>query len=185
MTAAPPGRPSTRACARISCPTSSPKSASASTTWLAHPRHRETLYQQNHCGIYRAGLGRAGVWTDISDGLPSRFGFGLAVPADEPETLFTVPIEAAEYRCTPEGKFRVARSRDDRGDLGVVDTRPGPQRDAHLLVLREGMAADALCAAGVYAGTTGGQIFHTRDAGESWSAMAEYLPGVISVAVAS
>jgi hypothetical protein len=44
-------------------------------------------------------------------GLPSRFGFGLAVPASESNSLFTVPIEASGYRCNPDGKFRVARSR--------------------------------------------------------------------------
>ena len=72
---------------------------------LAHPRHPEALYQQNHCGIYKARFD-AKKWTDISRGLPSRFGFGLAVPAAEPETLFTVPIESSDYRCTPDGKFR-------------------------------------------------------------------------------
>ena len=46
---------------------------------LAHPSNPEALYQQNHCGIYKAKFG-AKKWTDISKGLPSRFGFGLAVP---------------------------------------------------------------------------------------------------------
>jgi photosystem II stability/assembly factor-like uncharacterized protein len=150
---------------------------------VAHPRDPEALYQQNHCGIYRARLG-AKKWTDISHGLPSRFGFGMAVPAGEPETLFTVPIEGAEYRCAPEAKFRVARSRDG-GRTWKLLHRGLPGRNAHLLVLREGMAADALSPAGVYVGTTSGHIFHTSDAGETWNAMAEYLPGVLSVAVAS
>ncbi|HEV2199176.1 MAG TPA: sialidase family protein [Bryobacteraceae bacterium] len=73
---------------------------------LAHPRDPETLYQQNHCGVYRGKL-TAKKWTDITRGLPTRFGFGLAVPAAEPETLFTVPIEGAEYRCNMRsGKVR-------------------------------------------------------------------------------
>ena len=150
---------------------------------LAHPRNPDALYQQNHCGVYRARFG-AKKWTDISRGLPSRFGFGLAVPASEPETLFTVPIEGAEYRCVPEGKFRVARSRDG-GKTWKLLTRGLPQRDAHLLVLREGMAADALDPAGVYVGTTNGQVFYSADAGDTWNTMAEHLPGVISVAVTS
>ena len=149
---------------------------------LAHPRHPDALYQQNHCGIYKARFD-AKKWTDISRGLPSRFGFGLAVPAAEPETLFTVPIESSEYRCVPEGKFRVARSRDG-GRTWKLLTRGLPQRNAHLLVLREAMAADDRSPAGVYVGTTSGEIFHTADAGESWSVMAEHLPAVISVAVA-
>lgn len=149
---------------------------------LAHPRNPQALYQQNHCGIYKARFnGRR--WTDISRGLPSRFGFGLAVPAAEPETLFTVPIEGAEYRCAPEGKFRVARSRDG-GKTWKLLTRGLPQRNAHLLTLRKGMAADTLDEAGVYIGTTNGQLYNSADAGDSWSAMAEHLPAVISVAAA-
>jgi photosystem II stability/assembly factor-like uncharacterized protein len=150
---------------------------------LAHPRNPDALYQQNHCGIYRARFG-ARKWTDISRGLPSRFGFGLAVPAAEPETLFTVPIEGPEYRCVPEGKFRVARSRD-AGRTWKLLTRGLPRRNAHLLVLRESMAADALDSAGVYVGTTNGQLFYSADAGDSWNTMAEHLPGVISVAAMS
>ena len=148
---------------------------------LAHPRHPDALYQQNHCGVYKARFD-AKKWTDISRGLPSRFGFGLAVPAAEPETLFTVPIESAEYRCTPEGKFRVARSRDG-GRTWKLLARGLPQRNAHLLVLREAMAADDRSPAGVYVGTTSGEIFYSADAGESWSLMAEHLPAVISLAV--
>ena len=150
---------------------------------LAHPRNPESLYQQNHCGVYRAKWSGK-KWTDISKGLPSRFGFGLAVPAAEPETLFTVPIEGAEYRCVPEGKFRVARSRDG-GKTWKLLSRGLPQRHANLLTLREAMAADALSPAGVYVGTTNGQVFHTKDAGESWASMADYLPAVISISVAA
>jgi photosystem II stability/assembly factor-like uncharacterized protein len=149
---------------------------------LAHPRNPEALYQQNHCGIYRARFG-AQRWTDISRGLPSRFGFALAVPAAEPETLFTVPIESSEYRCSPAGKFRVARSRDG-GKTWKLLTRGLPQRNAHLLVLREAMTADAASPAGIYVGTTTGHLFHTADAGETWHLLAEHLPPVISVSVA-
>ena len=58
---------------------------------LAHPSNPDMLYQQNHCGVYRAKWD-ASKWTDISRGLPTRFGFGLAVPAAEKETLFTVCV---------------------------------------------------------------------------------------------
>ncbi len=148
---------------------------------VAHPRNPQALYQQNHCGIYRARFdGKK--WTDISRGLPSRFGFGMAVPAAEPDTMFTVPIDSAEYRCSPEGKFRVARSRDG-GKTWKLLTRGLPQKNAHLLVLRESLAADDQSPAGVYAGTTGGQLFYSADAGEHWDIMAGHLPPVISVGV--
>lgn len=164
-------------------PNKSPEVGQCVHKLLAHPNNPEALYQQNHCGIYRARLdGKK--WTDISRGLPTRFGFGLAVPASEKETLFTVPIDSSEWRCSPEGKFRVARSRDG-GKTWKLLTKGLPQKDAHLLVLREAMAADAESPSGVYVGTTSGQIFQTADGGNSWSLLAEHLPQVISVAVTS
>ena len=72
------------------------------------------------------------------------------------------------------------RSRDG-GKSWTLLTRGLPQRNAHLLVLREAMSSDALSPAGVYVGTTAGQIFHTSDAGDHWSVLAENLPPVISV----
>jgi hypothetical protein len=150
---------------------------------LAHPNDPEALYQQNHCGIYRGKL-TADRWTDVSRGLPSRFGFGLAVPAAEPQTMFTVPIDSAEYRCNPEGKFRVARSRDG-GKTWKLLSRGLPQRNAHLLVLREAMTSDELDPAGVYVGTSSGHVFYTRDAGDTWETLADSLPPVYSISVAA
>ena len=150
---------------------------------LSHPSDPESLYQQNHCGIYRGKLNDK-KWADVSRGLPSRFGFGLAIPAAEPRSMFTVPMESPEYRCNPEGKFRVARSRD-AGKTWKLLTRGLPQRDAHLLVLREAVASDDLDPAGVYVGTTSGHVFYTRDAGDNWQILAENLPAVYSVSVAS
>jgi photosystem II stability/assembly factor-like uncharacterized protein len=150
---------------------------------LAHPNHPESLYQQNHCGIYRAKL-NAERWTDISRGVPTRFGFGLAVPAAEPQTLFTVPMESAEYRANPDGKFRIARSRDGGKNWQLL-TRGLPQRNAHLLVLREAVTSDAMDPAGVYVGTTCGQVFYTRDSGNNWQILADNLPAVYSLSVAA
>lgn len=103
---------------------------------LAHPRKREALYQQNHCGVYRARF-TAKKWTDVSKGLPSRFGFALAVPASEDETLFTIPTISPQERYVPEGKLRVGRSRDG-GKTWELLTKGLPQTNAYPLVLREG-----------------------------------------------
>lgn len=43
-----------------------------------HPQAPDVLYQQNHCGVYRSD-DAGDSWVDISAGLPSRFGFPLAV----------------------------------------------------------------------------------------------------------
>ena len=148
----------------------------------AHPRQPEALYQQNHCGVYRADFA-AEKWTDISAGLPTRFGFALAVPAAEKQTVFTIPTHSSEERYVPAGKLRVARSRNG-GKTWKLLTQGLPQTDAYVLVLREAMTSDDRDPAGVYFGTSTGTIFHTRDAGDSWHVLAANLPPVYSVTTA-
>jgi hypothetical protein len=148
----------------------------------AHPNNSGALYQQNHCGVYRADFG-AKKWDDISKGLPSRFGFALAVPAAEKQTLFTIPIDSSEERFVPGGKLRVARSRDG-GRSWKLLTKGLPQSNAYVLVLREGMTSDDRDPAGVYFGTSSGTLFSTRNAGDSWQVLAENLPPIYSVTAA-
>jgi photosystem II stability/assembly factor-like uncharacterized protein len=50
-------------------------------------------------------------------------------------------------------------------------------------VLRDAMAVDSLDECGVYFGTTGGQVYASTDGGDSWTAIARDLPGVLSVEV--
>jgi hypothetical protein len=150
---------------------------------LAHPRRRDALYQQNHCGVYRGRFGGK-KWTDISKGLPSRFGFALAVPSAEDETLFTVPAVSPNERFVPEGKLRVARSRDG-GRSWELLTKGLPQSNAYVLVLREAMTSDGRDPAGVYFGTSTGSLFYTRNGGDSWHILAQHLPPIYSVSVAA
>jgi hypothetical protein len=148
----------------------------------AHPRNSDLLFQQNHCGVYCAGFSDE-KWKDISKGLPSRFGFALAVPAAEKETLFTIPIDSSESRLVPGGKLLVARSRD-AGRSWKLLSKGLPQVNAFVLVLREAMASDDRDPAGVYFGTSTGTLFHTRDAGDSWDVLAQNLPPIYSVSPA-
>lgn len=147
----------------------------------AHPRNPDLLFQQNHCGIYRGRFGGKR-WKDISKGLGTRFGFAAAVPAAEPETFFTVPIESPEYRCTPGGALAVGRSRDG-GKTWELLRNGLPQENAHLLVLREAMDSDGYDPPGVYFGTANGQLFGTRNGGARWTPIAEHLPPIYSISV--
>lgn len=148
----------------------------------AHPRDPNALYQQNHCGIYRSTF-TADKWTDISKGLPTRFGFALAVPAAEKNTLFTIPTDSAEARYVPQGKLRVARSRD-AGRTWKLLTKGLPQSNAFVLVLREAMTSDDRDPAGIYFGTSSGTLFYSRDAGDSWHVLSQNLPPIYSVSAA-
>ncbi len=147
-----------------------------------HPSRPQTLFQQNHCGVYRSD-DCGDNWIDINDGrLPSRFGFPIAVHPHEPETIYVALEESDYYHMSVDGAFAVWRSRDS----GQTYTRlsDGLPQTAHLVVLREAMAMDAFDQAGIYAGTNTGQLFYSRDSGDHWELLADYLPPITSVETA-
>ena len=142
----------------------------------------ERLYQQNHCGVHRSDdAGRT--WTEITAGLPTDFGFAAVAHPHDRDTCYVIPLDPGHSRLMPGGSASVWRTRDAGASWKRVD-RGLPQRDAHLGVLREGLAVDALDQPGVYFGTSTGQVFASVDEGESWDEIASYLPGVASVEVA-
>lgn len=143
------------------------------------PHRPEVLYQQNHCGMYRSDNG-ADTWEDISEGLPSRFGFPIVAHPHESSTIYVVPATSAEYRFAPEGRFRVWRS-SNGGKTWKALTRGLPQENAYLLVLRHAATADACDPAGIYLGTNTGEIFYSANSGDSWKLMPFHLPAVLSL----
>jgi hypothetical protein len=147
-----------------------------------HPDHPERLYQQNHCGMYRSDNGGLD-WIDIGEGkLPSRFGFPIAVHPHDPDTIFIVPEESDQFRVSLAGKFVIWRSQD-RGESWEPLTNGLPDQ-AYLVSLREAMAVDPCDEAGIYVGTSSGQIFFSVDKGDSWSILADFLPPVYSIETA-
>ena len=147
------------------------------------------LYQQTHCGVYRSHSGGR-EWQDVTEGLPSRFGFVLGLDPSDPETLFVVPEDqvlgqdvGGGVRYVSEGRFRVYRSRNGGAEWEAL-TSGLPQGNCYLHCLREGMATDPLSPCGVYLGTTSGQIFYSRDRGDNWELLTEHLPPVNSVSCA-
>jgi photosystem II stability/assembly factor-like uncharacterized protein len=148
-----------------------------------HPAHPDRLFLQNHWGLYRSDdAGES--WKDIARGVPSDFGFGMAVHPHDPETVYIVPLESDEFRCTPEGRLRVYRTRDG-GKSWKPLTRGLPQKDAFETVLRDALTTDTLPRAGVYFGTRSGKLFGSADAGSSWRLIADGLPPVVCVKTAT
>jgi len=148
----------------------------------AHPQRAGILYQQNHCGVYRSD-DAGDSWVDISEGLPSRFGFPLAVLPHDGNTIFVIPEESDQARMTPGGSFRVYRSRD-RGSSWQPLTNGLPIEHAYTNVMRMGMTVDALDPPGVYVGTQGGQIVASRDGGDRWDVIFNWLPPIYSLETA-
>lgn len=150
---------------------------------VIHPERPETIFQQNHCGVYRSD-NQGKDWIDIGDQkLPSRFGFPIAVHPHDPETIYIVLEESDQYRLSVDGSFAVWRSQDS-GDSWQRITEGLPGK-AHLVVLREAMATDQFEEAGIYIGTSTGQVFASNDSGDSWEKIVDYLPRILSVETAT
>ncbi|MGH7724552.1 MAG: WD40/YVTN/BNR-like repeat-containing protein [Candidatus Eiseniibacteriota bacterium] len=150
---------------------------------VQNPKRPERLFLQNHWGLYRSD-DAAGQWKDIANGVPSDFGFAMVAHPHDPEVVYILPLESDEFRCTPEGKLRVYRSRN-AGKSWEPLSRGLPQKEAYETVLRDGMEADELNPAGLYFGTRSGKLFGSRDGGASWTQMAEGLPPVVCVKTAT
>jgi hypothetical protein len=142
----------------------------------------ERMFLQNHWGLYRSD-DRGESWTDIANGVPSDFGFGLAIHPRNPDCAWIVPLESDEFRCTPEGKLRVYRTRDAGASWEAL-TDGLPQEGAYETVLRDAVAVDPLDTVGVYFGTRSGKVFGSANEGASWSEILDGLPPVISVKTA-
>ncbi|MBV9298142.1 MAG: exo-alpha-sialidase [Verrucomicrobia bacterium] len=146
-----------------------------------HPSRPEVLFMQKHWDVMRSDdAGES--WREISGNLPSDFGFPIDVHANEPETIYVIPIKSDSEHFPPDGKLRVYRSRTGGNEWQAL-TSGLPQRDCYVNVLRDAMAVDSLDPCGVYFGTTGGQIYASADSGDTWNPIARDLPAVLSVEV--
>jgi photosystem II stability/assembly factor-like uncharacterized protein len=143
---------------------------------------RTRMYQQNHVGMHRSDDGGQS-WTEITEGLPSEFGFAAAAHPHDRDTFYVVPVDPGHGRVMHDGHASVWRTKDAGSSWQQLD-KGLPHRDAHLGVLREGMAIDGHDTPGLYVGTSTGQVFASADEGESWSEIASYLPAISSVEVA-
>ena len=146
--------------------------------------HRDrpgVLFMQKHWDIMRSdNAGES--WQEVSGNLPTDFGFVIDVHAHEPETLYVVPITSDSLHYPPDGKLRVYRSRTGGNEWEALGNGL-PERDCYVNVLRDAMSVDSLDKCGVYFGTTGGQVYGSADAGDSWKPIVRDLPAVLSVEV--
>ncbi len=147
-----------------------------------HPERPERLFLQNHWGLYRSD-DWGDSWHDIANGVPSDFGFAMQMHPHDADTVYIVPLESDQFRCTPEAKLRVYRT-SNAGKSWEPLTQGLPQSTAYETVLRDALTADSLRPAGIYFGTRSGKLYGSRDDGESWSEIADGLPPVVCVKAA-
>ncbi|MFT3734376.1 MAG: glycosyl hydrolase [Rhodocyclaceae bacterium] len=156
-----------------------------------HPARPTRLYQQNHCGLFRHDEGDAR-WTDIGANVGSAnppakdqrydVGLALALHPRDPDTLWTFPMDAGTVwpRVSPAGQPGLLRSRDG-GESWQWLSQGLPTEQAWLTVKRQALTADAATPAGVYFGTTSGEVWASRDEGDSWQCIKAHLPEIYAV----
>jgi hypothetical protein len=144
-----------------------------------HPARPNVLFMQKHWDVMRSRDG-GDSWHEVSGNLPTDFGFAIDVHAHEPDTIYVVPITSDSLHYPPDGRLRVYRSRTG-GDEWEPLASGLPQENCYVNVLRDAMSVDALDNCGIYFGTTGGQVYASTDAGDTWTAIVRDLPPVLSI----
>ena len=147
----------------------------------------DRLYQQNHCGIFRLDRPETR-WTDIGGGMPKSvgpIGFPMVLHPREPDTLWVFPMDGSSVwpRVSPGGKPAVFRSVNG-GRTWRRQAEGLPTAQAWWTVKRQAMTADSATKVGIYFGTTSGELWGSRDEGESWRCLAAHLPHIYAVEVA-
>ena len=146
-----------------------------------NPKRPGTLFMQKHWDVMRSD-DAGDNWKKISGNLPTDFGFVIDIHAHEPDTIYVVPIKSDGEHYVHEGKLRVFRSKSGGNEWEAL-TKGLPQENCYVNVLRDAMAVDSLDQCGIYFGTTGGQVYCSPDAGDSWAPIVRDLPAVLSVEV--
>lgn len=157
---------------------------------VGHPDAPGRLYMQNHGGWAdwdgpggsRPDIGvlrsddHGHSWRSIAKGLPSDFGFPIAVNPHDADTIYVVPLEPSTRTC-PGGVPAVWRS-ENGGASWKKLTKGLPKKDSFFTVLRDAMDFDDLKTPALYFGTTTGQLWMGRDGGEEWSCVFDSLPPI-------
>ncbi len=140
------------------------------------------IFQQNHWGVYRSDDDGEN-WKDIRNNLPSKFGFPIAVDANDPKRAYVVPLEGDFSRVSPDGNFFVWAT--DNSGKEWFPLHRGLPKPAYFTILRDAMTADQEDPCGLYVGTTTGHLYASRNSGGSWSRLSDTLPPILSVSVSS
>ncbi len=151
---------------------------------MLHPRMPDRLYQQNHCGIYRMDR-PADRWVRIGAAMPAEIGdigLPIALHPRDPDTAWVFPMDGTTVwsRVSPGGRPAAYGTRDagaswTRHDAGF------PRAQGWFTVKRQAMCADACDPVGLYVGTTGGELWASRDEAASWRCIAAHLPEIYAV----
>ena len=153
---------------------------------VMHPDNPDLLYQQNHCGIYRLERPES-TWTRIGANMPKEvgdIGFVIGVHPKDTSRAWVFPMDGTDVwaRTSPNGQPAVYETQD-AGQSWIKRNSGLPDR-GWFTVKRQALAVDDSQPAGIYFGTTSGEVWASTDEGENWSNIAAHLPEIYSVEAA-
>ncbi|HYE77134.1 MAG TPA: glycosyl hydrolase, partial [bacterium] len=127
-------------------------------------------------------------WDRIGNNMPKEvgdIGFPVQVHPRNADVAWVFPMNGTEVwpRTSPDGKPALYMTRDGgkswkRQDKGL------PKANAHLTVYRQALCGDCHDPAGLYFGTSSGEVWASTDEGKSWSLIAQHLPRILAVEAA-
>ena len=145
----------------------------------------DIAYRQDHGGMYVNRHAMDGNWERIGKlkgGPKDDFGFATTSSPTTPGRAYFVPLTGMA-RTTPNGGLQVWEWSEAHRRWKILMSPklfPGDYG-----VQREGLSSDALTPAGLYVGTTTGQLVMSPDAGRSWRQVPFQFPGIHSVEAVS
>lgn len=148
------------------------------------PGNPDRLYLQSHFGIYRLDRPKNS-WTRVGKNMPTDvgdIGFPMVVHPHNPDIAWVFPMDGTNVwpRTSPGGKPAVYITKDGGGNWQRQD-RGLPAEQAWWTVMRQAMTVDSHDTAGLYFGTTSGQLWASPDEGNSWHTIAEHMPQIYAV----
>lgn len=151
------------------------------------PADPDRLYTQSHEGVYRMDRAQ-GVWVNIGKALPKPYSdhsYPIAPHPRDANTVWLFPLDGSFPlgRVSPNGKPAAFVSHNG-GKTWKKQNKGFPQAHGWFSLKRQAMNVDTHDPVGVYLGTTGGEIWASRNEGESWTRLAMSLPEIYSVEVA-
>ena len=137
----------------------------------------EVMWQQNHCGIFRTTNGGQR-WHDVSekDG-SANFGFAIAAHPDNPDVAWVVPGISDEIRVAYDQALCVCRT-EDGGKSWQSFNQGLPQENVFDITYRHALDIHQN---EVVFGTTTGNLYLSKNDGESWECLSHNLPMIYSL----
>ena len=139
----------------------------------------DTVYRQDHDGIH-VSHDAADTWKRVGQVLDSDFGFVVTTPKSMPGHAFYAPLDGMS-RLGAGGQLQIYDwSEKTKKFTPTVKGKPFP---GDLGTHRDAMDSDAMDPAGIYLGTTTGQMLVSPNGAKSWNEVPYRFPAIHSVRV--